>query len=409
MTNLNIKAGVLNRSVLKKYKFGFAGEAYIEASLFEEEYRLYMPVLGKYFSLKRPFYCNRNSAYYSKDSVETLNMVNSLLLDIPLILHSDMLYDKKQFVIFSLTEHMVSCIAKIIGIVFSYNSLKDSYYEPLKGYLLELTDYLVRVIFDEDLYEFPQLSEEFLELIRTDMKELNITEVREYSEMDNVLVMVITYFALYDYIGNNDLIISPLQGAALLPPFYISMSGYINAVKRDVRKVNYEYVRFSRYDKSHYCEMPLFEQTCQLSTKYLNAENVILIDDNTGTALTIKTIKQELSKYFANITTCALEYYWEAKIYKADTYSAFKLDDIDLITPLCYRHFTILDEQIEYIKHADKIHSRYKEGAFNKLNMIYQEIDYTQYILQSNIEESYKTRILDIYERFKALEKIIFC
>ena len=397
----------LNKSILQKYKFGFTGEAYIESSEFEIEYNMYLPILKKYFSIKKPFYCNRNNAYYSEDLEETIDLLRAILIDAPIILNSEMIHNKKQFVVFSLTEHMLSCIAKLIGIVFSYNTLKNSYYELLKGYLLRFTDYLVQIIYNEDFYGFPKLNFDFIADLLTDVKRLNIASVREYSEMDNILVMTTAFFALCDHIGVNDIIISPLQGAALIPPFYISMLNYMNVTKKDIYKISYEYVRYSRYDTSHFCQESLSEQVYHLSTKYPVASKIILIDDNTGTAITIKTIKNELLRYFTNITTGVLEYYWEAKIYNADTYPAFQLDDIDLITPLCYRHFKILDEQINYIKNLKEIHTRYSQDSFNKLSMIYNEMDYSQYISKSSIDELRKLRILNIYERFRYLDDIM--
>jgi hypothetical protein len=102
---------ILNKSILRKYKFGFAGEAYIDSSEFEIEYNMYLPILKKYFSVKKPFYCNRNNAYYSEDLDETMDLLRAILIDAPSILNSEMLYNKKQFVIFSITQHMLSCIA----------------------------------------------------------------------------------------------------------------------------------------------------------------------------------------------------------------------------------------------------------------------------------------------------------
>lgn len=390
----------LNQTILSKYKFGFAGEVYIEADRFEEEYNQNLPILEKYFSLKKPFYCNRNYTYYSTDLNETTDLVKNIAFDAPIILNLELSNDNKRYIIFSLTEYMLSCIAKLVGVIFSYTSLDVNYYKALKEYLIDLTDYITQIIFDEELNQFPPISFRLIDSIISDMKKLNISCVREYSEMDNILIMFITYFALCDYIGEHDIIISPLQGAALIPPFFISMRKYTNIMNRCCGLAGYEYVRFSKYDNNHYCELPLIDQVHLLSAQYPESTNILLIDDNTGTATTIKSIKQELLKYFKNISTCALEYYWEGKIFNAD-YPAFQLDEIDLITPLCYRYFKILEEHLKFLKNKKDNNFRYDLVEFSKINMIYDKIDYSLYINNNCIETSTKTRIFSIYERIK--------
>ncbi len=395
----------LNQTILSKYKFGFAGEVYIESDKFEEEYNQYLPMLEKYFSLKKPYYCNRNYTYYSTDLIETTNLVKNVALDAPIILNLEISYDNKRYIIFSLTEYMLSCIAKLVGIIFSYTSLDHNYYKALKEYLIDLTDYMTQIIFNEEINQFPPLSFDLIDSIISDMRELNRSDVREYSEMDNILIMFIAYFALCDYIGEHDIIISPLQGAALIPPFFISMQKYTNFTNRYSGLAGYDYVRFSKYDNTHYCELSLPDQVHSLSTQYPESTNILLIDDNTGTATTLKSIKQELLKYFKNISTCALEYYWEGKIFRTD-YPAFQLDEIDLITPLCYRYFKILEEHLEFLKNGKDINFRYDLIKFSKINMIYDKIDYCLYINNNCTETSTKTRILNIYERINEVMDI---
>lgn len=396
----------LNKTILSKYKFGFAGEVYIEADKFEEEYNQYFLILEKYFSLKKPFYCNRNHTYYSTDISETTDLIKNIVIDAPIILSLELSYDNKRYIIFSLTEYMLSCIAKLVGVIFSYTNLDDVYYKELKEYLIDLTDYITRIIFDEELNQFPPLSLGLIDSIIMDMKELSISNIREYSEMDNILIMFVTYFALCDYIGEHDIIISPLQRAALIPPFYISMQKYTNMMNKGSGLAGYEYVRFSKYDNTHYCELSLLDQVHLLSHHYPESTNILLIDDSTGTAITLKSIKIELLKYFKKISTCALEYYWEGKIFKAD-YPAFQLDDIDLITPLCYRYFKILEEHIEYLKNVQDYNFRYDLVEFSKINMIYDKMDYCSYINSNCKEPSANIRTLNIYEKIKEIMLIL--
>ena len=81
---------------------------------------------------------------------------------------------------------------------------------------------------------------------------------------------------------------------------------------------------------------------------------------------------------------------------------------MDLITPLCYRHYKMFDEQIFYIKNDKKLHSWYNNGDFYKLNMIYNEIDYCTYINNNCDDNRIRKRILDIYENFKYMEEIMY-
>lgn len=390
----------LNQTILSKYKFGFAGEVYIEIEKFEEEYHQYSSILEKYFSLKKPFYCNRNSTYYSMDLIETIDLIKNIALDAPIILHSDISCENRRYIIFSLTEYMLSCIAKLVGVTFSYGSFGVIYHKVLKEYLLDLTDYITQIIFDEELTLFPPMSFSLIDAMLSDMKKLNITHVREYSEMDHLLIMFITYFALYDYIGEHDLIISPLQGAALIPPFFMSMQKYTNTMRRYSPLAGYEYVRFSKYDNTHYCELSLPDQIHLIRSKYPKSTNILLLDDNTGTATTLNAIKQELLKDFINISTCALEYYWEGKIFRTD-YPAFQLHEIDFITPLCYRYFKILEEHLEFLKDKKESTFPHEIVNFSTITMIYDRIDYRSYINSTNIESSTQTKILNIYEQIQ--------
>jgi len=207
------------------------------------------------------------------DISETTDLIKNIVIDAPIILSLELSYDNKRYIIFSLTEYMLSCIAKLVGVIFSYTNLDDVYYKELKEYLIDLTDYITRIIFDEELNQFPPLSLGLIDSIIMDMKELSISNIREYSEMDNILIMFITYFALCDYIGEHDIIISPLQGAALIPPFFISMQKYTNIMNRCCGLAGYEYVRFSKYDNTHYCELSLIDQVHLLSAQYPESTN----------------------------------------------------------------------------------------------------------------------------------------
>jgi len=185
---------LLKQTILFKYKFGFTGEVYIAADEFKNDYANYKQILEKYFSFKDPFYCNRSRSYYSTDLIETVELISSIISDASVILRSDMSYNNKQYIIFSLTEYMISSIAKILGVSFAHPTLKNYYYIPLKTYLSQLTDYLVYIIFNEDFKEFPTLAIDLIDRIISDMQQLNISEVREYSEMDNILIILIIRF-----------------------------------------------------------------------------------------------------------------------------------------------------------------------------------------------------------------------
>lgn len=391
-----MKLDKLKECILLDYKFGFLGEVYIEKDKMLE---CDIHIIDKYFSLKDPYYCNRNSLYYTTSLTSTFKCIDECMKDLNNIAKSNINFELKYYLMFTLVSHLMNSIGKLIGLVFSYKVLKYEYLDSLKSYLQDCSDYYVQIIFKEEITEFKNFDRNILNGLRNKLLLIDNVEVREYSEMDHPLILLKSFFVYEEYLQNIEMIVSPLQGSCLIPPIYISLLNYI-FIKRNII---FEYLRFSQYDNSIFFDLTLEEQVKDLRKKYNKEYKILLIDDNVGTGVTIKKIKSALEVCFKNIETCVVECRWETKIYNKE-YPAFNINDIDIITPLEYRHFRRFDEEINYIKANTEIHNNYFQNKFYELNYIYNHMELEEYINTSEIFNENKQRILKIISKYKEME-----
>jgi hypothetical protein len=87
-------------------------------------------------------------------------------------------------------------------------------------------------------------------------------------------------------------------------------------------------------------------------------------------------------------------------------YPAFDMNQIDLITPLEYRHYGIIDEEIAYIRLSDKLSEKYKNNFCN-LEFVYNQCDFIDYLNNSEIKKDEKNRLLDIISKYKEIENYV--
>jgi len=397
------------RSILADYKFGFLGEAYIESEEIELFSKEKSEILYKYFSLKKPYYCNRNLDYYSTELDVVFSYIETCYKDINGILTSELNYKLKQYVLFSIMNHLINCVSKLVGIIFSYEKLRSNYMQYVTHYLQLCTDYFVKIIFEQNLTEFVSFDEKTLSEIKEISNSFGNIEVREYSEMDHPLILLNSFFAYEQFLSEKTLILAPLQGACIIPPMYISLLNFIKKESGLSHNVRFEYLRFSTYDSEYYFDIPLNEQVRLLGEKYHSDENILLIDDNTGTATTIKKLESEIGNVFTNITTCVIECRWDTKIKPTDypNYPAFNLNDIDIITPLCYRHYRRFFNEIEHMRKADYLLSEYENCEFYSLEFIFDDFEFEKYLDTSEILESNKSRLMIIIDNYKSQVRTI--
>ncbi|WP_430882460.1 hypothetical protein [Fusibacter sp. JL216-2] len=383
------------------YKFGFLGEAYIEDEKLEFNLHQAPEILKKYFSLKKPYYCNRNSSYYSTELVTVFEYIEICPKDLNKILTFNINQKTKQYILFSIMNHQISNISKLVGVVFSNERLRTNYIESVKEYLQHCTDYFICIIYGNNPDKFISFDSEILSEIKDIATSLENIQVREYSEMDHPLILFSSFWAYKQFISEKDLILAPLQGGSIIPPMYISLLKYAQKSDEFQQGIRFDYLKFSTYDTGELIDISLRKQVELLGEKYSCDENILLIDDNTGTATTIKKLRTELECIFNNITTGVLECRWDTKIIESD-YPAFNMNDIDIITPLCYRHFRRFENEIEYMKNVSIINAEFSFGEFYNLEFIFDQFDFESFLESSEITESNKSRLMTVISKYRS-------
>lgn len=384
-----------------EYNFGFLGEAYIEAEEMEYILKQSPEILEKYFSLKKPYYCNRNSNYYSTELVTVLKYIEMCPKDIDEIFTFKINQKTKKYVMFSIMNHLISNISKLIGVVFSNEKLRTNYLESLKEYMQCCTDYFVGIICGHNSDILISFDSSILSEISNVATSIEKTQVREYSEMDHPLILLNSFCAYKQFIDEKNLILAPLQGGSIIPPLYISLLKLTQKSSEIDQSIRFDYLKFSTYDAGELIDIPLHKQVEQLGEKYSSDANILLIDDNTGTATTMKKIRSELEYKFNNITTGVLECRWDTKIIKSD-YPAFNLNDIDIITPLCYRHFRRFANEIEYMKNECTVNVEFASGEFYNLEFVFDQFDFENFIETSEITGSNKNRLMTVVSNYRS-------
>lgn len=395
-----MKIEKFKRCILLDYNFGFLGETYLEKEKMKE---CQTKIIEKYFSIKEPYYCNRNSHYYETNVKNVLKYISEYTTDINELIQSNTEHDLKRYLIFSIVSHLINDTTKLIGIVFAYSDLRKEFLEPLKSFLQYCTDYFVRIIFQEDIVSFEKFDENILERLNSSISLIDDIEARQYSEMDHSLILVKSFFVYEEYFKGLNGIVAPLQGASFIPPMYISLLKYIKSEEAYTTPKTFDYLRLSNYDNSHYLDTSVDNQVADLSSRYDTEDRLLLIDDNTGTATTIKGLKKELEVCFKNIITCVVECRWDTKLYNMN-YSAFSMNDVDIITPLEYRHYKRFEEEINHMMTKPFIHEIYNGGNFYESDYIYNHIDFEKYLDTSEIKVKNKQRLLDITSKYKYLQ-----
>lgn len=389
---------ILKQCTLLDYNFGFLGEIYIEPQIL---YEVDVDFIGKYFSWKKPYFCSRNYHYYESDINVIFGYIFEYENDINEIVHLNMNEDDKRCILFCILSHLLNDMSKILGILFSYKNLRSEFYRTNKELLQAISDFYIGMIFNSELIEFHYINKNFFERMLKMIEGMDGIRTREYSEMDHPLILIKSYMVYYEYIKGINLFVSPLQGASLIPTVYVSLAKLIGKKEGLNQEMNIEYVRYSNYDSLHYIDVGIDEQIMEI-LRYNGNIPLILIDDNVGTGTTLENLVDPLRRVFDTVYTGVIECRWDTKMYHID-YPAFDMNKIDLITPLEYRHYGIIDEEIAYIRMSNKLSEKYKDVFYN-LEFVYDECDFVDYLNNSEIKRDKKIRLLDIVSKYKKIE-----
>lgn len=385
----------LKSSYIFKQKYGFLGEFYYHMNKFES---VDNEILLKYFSLKKPYYCNRNMYYYNTQIEQLVNRLPNYINDYDNCYKTIKDEEIRRDILYSILSHETNDLSKIIGIVYSRKGLRQKYFVQLKELIQEKCDALVNIMFSDDIQIKLEDDADLCGDLLKEISNIDGLSIREYSEMDHPILLIKSFFAYKAFVEDKHLFLGPLQGACMIPPFYISMLKKFTQ-NLDQAKWDFNYVRHSNYDNTHYLDLPLDEQINILSKQYTSDIPLLLIDDTTGTATTIKAIKKHLKKSFSDITTAVIECRWDTKIYNEE-YPAFGMNDVDIISPLEYRHYRNFAEEIHYIKTKSDLSDKYKNNGFYKEQYIHKKMNFRRYIESSDIKPENKKKLEMIIENY---------
>ena len=330
---------------IKPLDFGFAGEVY---SKFNFQNTEQIKVIGKYIFAYQNTCANRNALYYSDSFLDAVTIIEQAYNDYCYIYQSQLDYEFKRYVLFSIIEYFINAVSKLIHLCFENKTVRFDFYAALKNELENYMDILVKLMFSETLTEIPLTRNDLYSDIKKSFMNMNTPTLRGHVEYDHKLLLVYTYILYGDIINENELLLCPLLGAVQIPPFIKSMEKYFNYRFFGNRVLTYDYVKYSTYDISEF--ISLDEQSAELKNIHNKYSRVILLDESLGTGTTLLEIKKNLHNYFEDIKIGAVEFYWDKKIVWNYDRQWFSIDDIDFITPVSYRHYMMLTNQVACLK-----------------------------------------------------------
>lgn len=330
---------------MKPLDFGFAGELY---SARYDWHADQFKIIGKYIFEYQNKCVNRTALFYSTSFSESIALAEQGYDDYCSIYHLHVDDRLKRYVLFSIVEYLINAICKFLNLCFENRNFRLAFYAALKNQLECYMDTLVALMFSATLPEMPPIRDDLYGNIQSFFKDVTAPELREHAESDHKLLLVYAYVLYYDLIGGSQLLLSPLLGAAQIPPFFKSIEKYFSDRFHQNRTITYDYVKYSTYNITDFYSLD--EQAAELNQTYGHSSGVLLLDDNIGTGTTVLAIKKVLSNYFSDIKVGAVEYYWSKKIVWNTDAEWFDMNLIDYITPISYRHWLLLSSHIACLK-----------------------------------------------------------
>ncbi len=399
----NVIQMLYNDLKINPYSFGCMGELYIELNYVDSIDQTYFHIIDEYLVSNGTYFYNRNKLYFSTEISDIVNLMYKTNDDYILILNSDLPSTLKRYLLFTITEYAIHSLSKLLNACYFNQVIFQEFYIVLKSYIDLLSQQLTEILFDMDFPNLAPIDKSVLENICKKFIHDNVVNLREHVEMDNKIILLIGCMIYIDHISNYDLILSPLLGAAQIPPFF-------NAVQRHLFKertaISFEYIKFSTYAVECFEEtpdsMPILTQLDNLKKKYPPTTKVLILDESLGTGKTALHIKRIFGDYFNEIDTGAIEFRWDKKIIYNHDREWFDINNIDCITPISYRHYADLSQHFESIKQGNVVYKPYIPYC------IYKNKDYHLYIANEDFDDDKLSMLNTFNNKAKIVMQIFY-
>jgi len=382
---------------IKPLAFGFAGEVYaqpVDQDGWQSE------IISKYIFVYQNVCTNRNARYYSQSFSAALAIIGQAQDDYRLIQQAQMDIAFKRYALFSIIEYSIHAICKLLHICFENKAFRAEFYSALKNQLESYTDVLVKLMFSEILPEMQVLQNSLCDKMNAFFSGGDVPLLRDHVEYDHKLLLVYAYILYFDKIDASKLLICPLLGAAQIPPFFNAMEKYFGKRFCTSGVIAYDYVKHSTYDVT--AAFSLDEQLAELTKVHSGYANVILLDESLGTGTTLLEIKTALQNYFAYIKIGAVEFRWDKKIVWNTDREWFDMNRIDYISPIAYRHYTVLAGQIACFKMHVSNPAPYVPF------MIFDDCNFENYMARQEIDDEKKKIMDDFFCKSRRVKEVFY-
>jgi hypothetical protein len=397
MSDYDVVCNIQERLMFQPDNFGFAGELYSRPIELTERQR---EVISRYVFIYQNVCVNRKSIYYSNSVEDALSILENGQKDYEFIYNESIDLDTKRYLLFSVAEYMIHSLSKFINVCFESREFKTIFYAELKSLIEHYTFHIVNLMFSEALSEIAEINTEYAQRLRKYCNDNHFTELREHVEYDHKLLLVYAYIMYRDVINQETLLLCPILGAVLIPPFLNKLYEYFSEdIQSDHNNV-YDYIKYSTYDITEFPTVE--EQSAALAEKYHTYEKVFVLDESAGTGTTLIAIQKALKSHFKEVTIGAVEFRWDKKIVWNTDREWFDLDAIDYVTPLSYRHYLLLANQISC--NRMNISNLMPYTPF----MIFEDRNYAEYISKQNIDINKKKNMDTLFSRARLIREVFY-
>jgi len=374
--------------------FGIAGELYLNNNI--EILRQYdQNIISRYILTGENICVNRLPIYYSSDINNARNILLNAPDDYKHIIMTEHSAESKRYILFTIAEYVMHAVCKLLHIYFENNDFFELFYGRLVAYLNHLSDLVVQLMFGDLLSDLPSFNDYNLSDVFRKAEEIGIETLREHVEMDHKILLTIGYLTYEEICVKYELILCPMFGAVQIPMIFNAINRFLGCAK-----IPFEYIKYSTYDHdSASSYLPVEEQARRIYQKHRAKSSVLILDESLGTGITVLKLKSILKDYFKTVPVASIEFRWDKKIIFNTDREWFNIDDIDYITPISYRHYLPLGEQVSNLKNRMIDFKPYIPP------MVYEDSSYDQYISTQTIEAEKKANMDILFRKVKQIKK----